>query len=204
MGGCPATPRGRRWPRRGRRPVRAPPAGRGSRGQPRAAYLAVNPMGKIPALVDGKLRLWESNAINWYVAEKLPQSRLLPPSIEGRASVQRWLFFQAAHVTPACIPVFPRHEPARAGVLEDEGRSAGRRGRPQELARYLPVDRGRSGGGRLARRRVLSRGHCLRPAPGADRRRRVRLRALPRVRAWLARLQSRPAWRRVAEMILVS
>ena len=44
-----------------------------------AAYLAINPMGKIPALVDGALKLWESNAINWYAAEKFPAARLLPP-----------------------------------------------------------------------------------------------------------------------------
>ena len=70
------------------------------------AYLAVNPMGKIPSLTDGDFKLWESNAINWYAAEKAPQARLLPASPEGRADVQRWLFFQSAHVSPACIPVF--------------------------------------------------------------------------------------------------
>src|SRR6266852_3597486 len=76
------------------------------RGDNRSAeYLSVNPMGKIPALVDGTLRLWESNAINWYAAEKFPKARLLPASLEGRASMQRWLFFQTGHVTPACIPV---------------------------------------------------------------------------------------------------
>ena len=61
-------------------------------------YLALNPMGKIPAFVDGPLTLWESNAINWYLAETHPQAHLLPATASGRASVQRWLFFQAAHV----------------------------------------------------------------------------------------------------------
>ncbi len=62
-----------------------------SSGQNRSAeYLSVNPMGKIPSLVDGSFKLWESNAINWYVAEKFPDARLLPrKSLEGRASVQR-------------------------------------------------------------------------------------------------------------------
>jgi len=64
-------------------------------------YRALNPMGKVPALIDGDVRLWESNAINWYLAEKHPESRLLPSSIEARAAVQRWMFFQAGHVTPA-------------------------------------------------------------------------------------------------------
>ena len=52
-----------------------------------AAYLALNPMGKIPALTDGTFRLWESNAINLYVAERYPASGLLPATIEGRAGV---------------------------------------------------------------------------------------------------------------------
>src|SRR5947207_2221710 len=69
-------------------------------------YLAVNPMGKIPSLTDGDFKLWESNAINWYAAEKFPEKRLVPSTPEGRADVHRWLFFQSAHVSPACIPVF--------------------------------------------------------------------------------------------------
>src|SRR4051812_27452327 len=70
-----------------------------------APYLGLNPMGKLPSLVDGELVLWESNAINWYVAEKHPQSRLLPESLAARARVQRWMFFQAGHVSPACLPM---------------------------------------------------------------------------------------------------
>jgi len=176
--------------------------GRGDNRAP--AYLAVNPMGKIPALVDGKLRLWESNAINWYVAEKLPQSRLLPPSIEGRASVQRWLFFQAAHVTPACIPVF-RATNARVQEFwktkgDPQAAEAGRK----ELARYLPViEAGLAESDWLAGEFSLADiayvPHLtLIDEGGFD------FAAYPRVRAWLARLQSRPAWRRVAEMTLFS
>src|SRR5688572_5569896 len=61
-----------------------------------ASYLSLSPIGKVPALVDGDTALWESNAINWYVAEKHSAAGLLPPTSAGRASVQRWLFFQAA------------------------------------------------------------------------------------------------------------
>jgi len=49
-----------------------------------AAYLALNPIGKIPALTDGDFRIWESNAINLYVAEKYPASALLPAIVVGR------------------------------------------------------------------------------------------------------------------------
>src|SRR6516164_1882165 len=71
-----------------------------------AEYLSINPMGKIPALVDGPLKLWESNAINLYLAEKFPKAGLVPFPLDRRALVHRWLFFQTGHVSPACISVF--------------------------------------------------------------------------------------------------
>jgi len=62
-----------------------------------AEYRAVNPMGKVPTLVHDKLVLWESNAINWFIAQKHPEAQLLPKSIEAQAAVQQWMFFQGAH-----------------------------------------------------------------------------------------------------------
>ena len=42
-------------------------------------YLRINPAGKLPALVDGRARLFENPAICMYVAEKYPQAKLAPP-----------------------------------------------------------------------------------------------------------------------------
>ena len=41
-------------------------------------YLRINPAGKLPALVDGRTRVFENAAISMYVAEKFPQARLAP------------------------------------------------------------------------------------------------------------------------------
>lgn len=41
-------------------------------------FLAINPAGKLPALVDGRTRLYENAAICLYVAEKYPQAKLAP------------------------------------------------------------------------------------------------------------------------------
>ena len=54
-------------------------------------YLAINPAGKLPALVDGDLVLTESAAIVWYLAEKY--RKFLPADPAGRAEVNRWLLF---------------------------------------------------------------------------------------------------------------
>jgi len=64
-------------------------------------YLAINPMGRVPALVDGDFRLWESNAILTYLATVFPQTRALPTDARGRADADRWLHWQSCHLTPA-------------------------------------------------------------------------------------------------------
>lgn len=67
-------------------------------------YLAINPNGKFPALTDGDFALWESNAIMKYVASKKPND-LWPSDARAQADVDRWLFWESAHFTPACNPL---------------------------------------------------------------------------------------------------
>jgi glutathione S-transferase len=69
----------------------------------RPEYLAVNPSGKIPALVEGDLTLTESNAILQYVSEAHGGFRLSSPSPDERARIATWLFWEAAHWQPVLI-----------------------------------------------------------------------------------------------------
>lgn len=64
-------------------------------------YLAINPMGRVPALTDGDFRLWESNAILTYLASRFPQTNALPTDPRGRADADRWLHWQSCHLMPA-------------------------------------------------------------------------------------------------------
>ena len=59
----------------------------------RPEFLAINPAGKVPVLVDGDVVLTESVAIVLYLAEKYPEKHLLPAGLGPRAEVNRWLFF---------------------------------------------------------------------------------------------------------------
>ncbi|NVB78391.1 MAG: glutathione S-transferase family protein [Kofleriaceae bacterium] len=60
-------------------------------------YLALNPNGAVPTLVDGDLVLTESRAIMQYLASKKPESGLLPRDEKSRAEVTRWQFWDASH-----------------------------------------------------------------------------------------------------------
>ena len=65
-------------------------------------YLAVNPMGKVPALRHGDATVTETAAICAYLADAFPQARLAPPPGDRlRAPYYRWLFFSAGPVEAA-------------------------------------------------------------------------------------------------------
>jgi glutathione S-transferase len=166
-----------------------------------ASYLALNPLGKVPALLDGETALWESNAINWYIAEKHPEAGLLPATLAGRASVQRWLFFQAAHVSPAATAVnralSARHT-SYWGQRSDPGAAAAGQ---QELARYLPVLEAALGENEWLEARFSLADIAYTPhlaflvEGGFD------FSDSPRVRAWLDRLMSRLAWQQARTLV---
>lgn len=60
------------------------------------AYLAINPMGKVPALRHGTAVVTETPAICAYLADAFPQAGLAPPPGDrSRAPYYRWLFFAA-------------------------------------------------------------------------------------------------------------
>jgi GSH-dependent disulfide-bond oxidoreductase len=61
------------------------------------AFLAVNPNGKVPAIVDGEVTVFDSNAILLYLAEKT--GKFLPPPAQ-RGELLSWLMFVASGVGP--------------------------------------------------------------------------------------------------------
>ena len=66
------------------------------------AYLAVNPMGKVPALRHGEVVVTETAAICAYLADAFPQAGLAPaPGDRLRGAYYRWLFFAAGPLEAA-------------------------------------------------------------------------------------------------------
>jgi glutathione S-transferase len=63
------------------------------------AYLAINPMGKVPAITHGGAVVTECAAICAYLADAFPQANLAPPPGDRRrAPYYRWLFFTAGPI----------------------------------------------------------------------------------------------------------
>jgi len=74
------------------------------RGEGRSPqYLAINPSGKIPTLIDGEFVLSESNAILLYLAEAHGANRLWSSEPKQRSRIAQWLFWESAHWQPTFI-----------------------------------------------------------------------------------------------------
>jgi len=81
-------------------------------------YLAINPMGKVPALADGDATLAEAAAICAYVAERYPEAKLAPPLGDPRrAKYLYWLFFSPGCIEPSIVQLATKIEmnPVAAG-----------------------------------------------------------------------------------------
>ncbi len=84
-----------------------------------AAYLAVNPMGKVPTLEHDGVIVTEAAAICAHLADAFPQAKLnVPVGDPRRGPYLKWLFFGPSCVEPAITDrAFPRKEEARRGML---------------------------------------------------------------------------------------
>ena len=82
-------------------------------------YLAINPMGKVPALKHGDTVITEAAAICTYLADEFPDAKLnIPIGTPRRGIYLKWLFFGPSCIEPAVIDrAAPRKEEARRGML---------------------------------------------------------------------------------------
>ena len=98
--------------------------------QRKPEFLAINPNGRIPAIVDrelGEFPIFESGAIMIHLAEKT--GRLLPTDTKGRSKVLQWLMFQMGGVGPMMgqANVFFRYFPEKIQPAIDRYQSESRR-----------------------------------------------------------------------------
>jgi len=160
-------------------------------------YLALNPNGKVPTLVDGDLRLWEGRAIMQYLASK-KESTLWPNDAARRADIARWQFWEAAHLSRGTgayafenlfKKIFMKQEPDPVALAAGE----------KEWRLFAPVL-----DAQLANRKWIlgndltladfSVGGCFSYAEPSG----LPMGDYGHIKAWLSRLGEIPAWRNTA------
>jgi len=161
-------------------------------------FKALNPLGKIPALVDSQgpggkpVTIIESNCILWYLAGKA--GRLGGDDEASRLSVMQWLMFQAANTGPTCSNLHM----LRANLPEKP---------PSEIARHAReavrvfetlearLDAAEWLGGAYSIADIAHYPHIKREAENnAD------IKVFPRLLGWVERMDARPAVQKVMAM----
>ena len=157
-----------------------------------AAYLRLNPNGKVPTLLDGDLAVWESNTILRYLCNRYGGEALYPADAAARSLIERWMDWQLAALYGPYLALFKE---AKKPAAE---RSASFAADAADLRAQLEI---------------LERGAVLRPwVAGAELSLAdislgpivhrcldfpVDLPGLATVRAWRERVAARPAFRKV-------
>ncbi len=86
--------------------------------QYRPEYLAINPMGKVPAIEHNGAVVTEVGAICTYLADAFPKAGLAPPIGDPlRGTYLRWMFFQGNALEPAIVDRALKREPGRRGMM---------------------------------------------------------------------------------------
>ena len=151
-------------------------------------YLALNPNGKVPTLVDGDLAIWESNTILRYLAAKAG-SELFPDDLGRRSRIERWMDWQLATVNPHYMTIFKESRKPEAERSPELPAVAG------ELDEALALLDAQIGDGPWVLGADMSLADiCLGPIVHRCLGFPVELGALAAVRAWRDRLLARPAF----------
>jgi glutathione S-transferase len=87
-------------------------------------YLKVNPNGHVPSIDDNGTVLWESMAINLYLAEKYGKAPLWPSSVEDRARTYQWSFWGMCEVEPQLLTILMKRVFAPEGQKDEKAAQA--------------------------------------------------------------------------------
>jgi glutathione S-transferase len=150
-------------------------------------YAALNPMKKVPTLVDGDAVVWQSNTILRYLANKTG-STLYPPDPAQRSAVDRWMDWTLAELNPAYLAGFRDAKKAEAERAPDTAINLG-----NEL-KLLEGQLSKSSWAAGAQFSLadIALGPIVKRCVGFP----FGLPALPKTSAWLAALQARPAFQK--------
>lgn len=156
-----------------------------------AAYLRLNPNGKVPTLVDGELAVWESNTILRYLCNQYDGGAFYPTDAVRRSSIERWMDWQLAALYGPYVAIFKEaKKPAAERAASFATDAAELRTQLQILERAAALDPWVAGG------ELSLADICLGPIVHRCLDFPVDLAGLPKVRAWREQVAERPAFRK--------
>lgn len=160
------------------------------------AFLAINPMGQIPAATDGDLLLTESLATNLYLARK-HASDLSPRSLEEEGAMLRWSFWAANEVEPHAVQIVLTHDAGRQDSAEGQAVIAVAN-RALKKA-FAVLDRHLAATGHVVGDRFTVADLNLAEVFRYTQSQQALFDGAPHVQAWITACQSRPAFRAMLE-----
>jgi glutathione S-transferase len=156
-----------------------------------AAYLKLNPNGKVPTLVDGDTVIWESNTILRYLCSKLKKDTLYPTDLVARTEVERWMDWLLAALNYHYVAVFKDSKKAA------NERAASFEGDAKELGAQLSIlDGAMAGKAWIAGKDFTIADIALGPIVHRCLDFPIALPALTNLKAWRAKLAERPAFKK--------
>lgn len=154
------------------------------------AYLAINPNGKVPALTEGDLTIFESLAQSLYLAKKYGTGKLYPVAIEDEARVWQWTLWAVAELEKPLVTCLME----RVIRPEDQRNAAAADAAERDLQKPLAVLNAALDGREwlfddfsVADINVAAVAALAKPG-------KVNLAAFPHLAVWLDRATSRPAY----------
>ncbi|MDJ0820923.1 MAG: glutathione S-transferase family protein [Paracoccaceae bacterium] len=158
----------------------------------KADFLAINPMGQIPAIKDGDYTVWEANAVLIYLAGQSPND-LLGQSAQEWGSITQWMLWQSTELSPIVPTLHVENYFKRVrGLDPDSDKEAAAMMRLKELLAVL--DDALMGktflvGGRLTVADFAVAGDFTQSRNAA-----FPMDSFDNVSRWLSRIESLPAW----------
>ena len=158
-------------------------------------FAAVNPNAELPALTDGDMKLWESNAILVYASEKTGNTEAYPVDAKVRADITRWLLWESSKWFDACYVYLVENvvKPILDDTTDDD-----------RLAEHAPTFHARAAvlEAALAGREWLSDDHAtisdiaVASPMHLHAVQKLPLDDYPNIRAWMSRVEALPCWQK--------
>lgn len=159
-------------------------------------FLAINPMGQVPAIRDGDYTVWEANAVLIYLAAQR-ETDLLGQSAREWGTITQWMLWQSAELSPVVMPLHVENYFKRVrGIDPDTARRDAAMGRLRGLLGVLDAalaDRTYLVGNRLTVADFAVAGDFTHAANAA-----FPLEDHPNVARWLTAVEALPAWAETA------